>query len=250
MSTCPYLSAVHSFLLSYSNKPAAGHMKAALYALHYIHSTFDFGISFTSDLVAPMHLYIHHPPSTDVEAYIDAVPPTPTISPTIFAYSDACWGSQIGSAMVEGTLLPLFKFRSMNGGIVFCNGGPIGWLGKRQERTSLSSCKAEIRAMSTTSKKVVDFRNLRRSISESGLLLPDTTLPTVLYNDNDACVKRSYKLTSKAARHIKLRENSVREWVQDNQSRLFMLLARQIRLISSPKKCGMARIFADCKTPS
>jgi hypothetical protein len=66
-----------------------------------------------------MHLYIHHPLLTDIEAYIDAVPPTPT-GATISVYSNACWGSQIGSAMVEGTLLPLFKFRSMNGGIVFC----------------------------------------------------------------------------------------------------------------------------------
>jgi hypothetical protein len=40
-TTCPDISAVHSFLSSYSNKPSAGHMKAALYALHYIHSTLD-----------------------------------------------------------------------------------------------------------------------------------------------------------------------------------------------------------------
>jgi hypothetical protein len=33
-TTCPDLSVVHSFLLSYSNKPATGHMKAAQYALH------------------------------------------------------------------------------------------------------------------------------------------------------------------------------------------------------------------------
>jgi hypothetical protein len=190
-------------------------MKSALYALHYIHSTFDFRISFTSDSVAPMHSYIHHLPLTNVEAYIDAVPPTPTTSPTISTYSDTCWGSQIGSAMTEGTLLPLSKFRSMNGGIVFCNGGPIGWLGERQERMSLSSCEAEIQATSVTSKKVVDFRNLCRSISESGLPLPDATSPTVLYNDNDACVKWSYNMTSTVACHIKLQENSVCEWVQD-----------------------------------
>jgi hypothetical protein len=103
----------------------------------------------------------------------------------------------------------------MNGGIVFCNGGPIGWLGERQEHTSLSSFEVEIRATSATSKKVVDFRNLCHSISESGLPLPDATLPTVLYNDNDACVKWPYNMTSKTARHIKLQENSVREWVQD-----------------------------------
>ena len=62
------LSAVHSFLSSYSNKPALGHMKAALYALHYIHSTHDYGISFTSALVAPVHCYEHFPPLTDAEA--------------------------------------------------------------------------------------------------------------------------------------------------------------------------------------
>jgi hypothetical protein len=77
---------------------------------------------------------------------------------TITAYSDACWGSQIGSTATEGsTLLPLFKFWSMNGGINFKNGGPLGWLGNCQERMTLSSCKAEICAANATSKKVVDF---------------------------------------------------------------------------------------------
>ncbi len=39
------------------------------------------------------------------------------------------------AALADGTLLPLFKFRSMNGGIVFKNAGPLVWLGDRQERT-------------------------------------------------------------------------------------------------------------------
>ncbi len=188
MLTRPNLSAVHSFLSSYSNKPAVGHMKAALYALHYVHSTFNYGISFTLDAVAPMHSYIHHPPLTNVEAYMDATPPTPSTTPTISAYSDACWGSQIGNAVAEGTFLPLFKFQSMNGGIIFCNGGPIVWLGERQECTSLSSYEAEICATSATSKKVLDFRNLCRRVSDLGLSVPDTTSPRVLYNDNDACI--------------------------------------------------------------
>jgi hypothetical protein len=73
--THPDLLTVHSFLASYSNKPSTGHMKAALHALHYIHSTHDYGISFTSKSVVPMHSYIHYPHSTDVEAYQDATPP-------------------------------------------------------------------------------------------------------------------------------------------------------------------------------
>jgi hypothetical protein len=104
----------------------------------------------------------------------------------------------------------------MNSGIVFKNGGPIGWLGKCQDCTSLSSCKAKIRATSATSKKVVDFHNLSPSVSKAGYTLPDIDAPTVLYNDNDTCIKWSYNMTSMAAWHIKFFENSVWEWVQDN----------------------------------
>ena len=91
MSTHPDLSAVNSFLSSYSNKPAAGHMKAALYALHYIYSTYDCGISIMSEAVVPMHSDIYHPSPTDVEAYEDAIPPMPSTSPMLLAYSNACW---------------------------------------------------------------------------------------------------------------------------------------------------------------
>jgi hypothetical protein len=44
----------------------------------------------------------------------------------------------------EITQLPLFKFCSMSGAVVMQSGGPIAWKAGRQERTSLSSCKAEI----------------------------------------------------------------------------------------------------------
>jgi hypothetical protein len=109
-TTCPNLAAAHSFLSSYMNKPASGHMKAALYVLHYIHSTHDFRISFTSKDVAPMHSYVHFPPSTDAKAYNDAIPPSLVSSNTIFAYSNACSGSQLGSSVANGTLLSLYKF--------------------------------------------------------------------------------------------------------------------------------------------
>jgi hypothetical protein len=128
MTTCPDLTAIHSFLSSYSAKPSVGHMKSALFALHYIHSTYDYGISFTSNDMVPMHSYIHYPLSTNVEAYADAIPPKLSTMRTISAYNNACWRSQISNAVADSTLLPLFKFCSMNGGIVYKNGGPIGWL--------------------------------------------------------------------------------------------------------------------------
>ncbi len=164
-------------------------MKSALYVLHCMHSTYDYGISFTSKDMAPMHSYIHFPPSANVEAYTDAIPPKLLTICTLLAYSDACWGLQIGNAVAEGTFLLLFKYGSMNGGIIFKNGGPIGWLGKCQERTSLSSCEAEIWATNATSKTVVDFCNLSCSVSKSGHTIDGLSSPTVLYNNNDACVK-------------------------------------------------------------
>jgi hypothetical protein len=45
-ATRPDLAPVHSFLSSYNSKPSSGHMRAALYVLHYIHSTHDHGIHF------------------------------------------------------------------------------------------------------------------------------------------------------------------------------------------------------------
>jgi hypothetical protein len=73
MTTRPDLTTIHSFLSSYSSKPTVGHMKLALYVLQYIHSTFDYDITFTSKVMAPMYSNIHYPPSTDVEAYTDAI---------------------------------------------------------------------------------------------------------------------------------------------------------------------------------
>jgi hypothetical protein len=138
-TTRPDLAAAHSFLPSYTSKPAAGHMKAPLYVLHYIHSTHDYGISFTPNNVAPMHFYVHFPSSSDTEACDDAVPPKLRSSNTLLAYSNAYWGSQLGSLVADGTLFNLFKFRSMNSGIVLKNRGPIGWLGEHQYCASLSS---------------------------------------------------------------------------------------------------------------
>ncbi len=215
MTTCPDLTAIHSFLSLYKAKPSVGHIKLALYVLHYIHSTYNYGISFTSKDMVPMHSYIHYLPSTVVEAYTNAIPPKLLTTRTLLAYSDTCWGSQISNAVAKGTLLPLFKFQSICGGIIFKNGGPIGWLGKHQEYMSLSSCEAEMWATDATSKEVVDFRNLSHSVSESSHTIDGLSSPMVVYNNNDACVKWLHNMTSKAAHHIKLRENSNREWVQD-----------------------------------
>jgi hypothetical protein len=47
-STRPDLAVTHLFLLAHNNKPSQSHWNAALYVLHYIHSTINYGITFTS----------------------------------------------------------------------------------------------------------------------------------------------------------------------------------------------------------
>jgi hypothetical protein len=131
-------------------------------------------------------------------------------------YSDACWGSQVGSAVRDGTLLPLFKCHSMSGGIIFRQGGPVARIAVRQERTSLSSCEAEIRATNEVSKLLMGICNLAECVRASGFDITDTTDTSPLYNDNEFCVRWSHNMTTKQIRHMEMRENAVREWVQDS----------------------------------
>ncbi len=182
-ATRPDIAPVHSFLSLYSSKPATSHMRAALYALHYIHSTRDYRITFTSSDTSPIHTYVHFPDSLDVEAYTDAIPPSQTKCAPLTSYSDACWGSQIGSAVCDGTLPPLFKFRSMSGGVIFIQGGRLSWMCTWQDQTALSLGEAEIRATNGTSKSVVGMHHLAKYD------ISDTLAPSPLYNNNISCIQ-------------------------------------------------------------
>ena len=111
------MSIVHSFLSSYLMHPAPSHIKAALYILHCIHSTYDFGIFFSSRSQEPIHMYLRQP------AFTNDVPPKKGREHHLITYSDACMCSQIGNAIPHGISIPLFKFRSISGAILYCKGG-------------------------------------------------------------------------------------------------------------------------------
>ena len=119
-------------------------MKAALYILHYIHSTHDYGISFSSRAQESTHMYLYHPDESDTEAFSDAVPHNEGREHHLTTYSGTCWGSQIGNAVCAGTMFPLFKFHNISGTILYHMGGHIAWKAVHQEHTSLYSCDAKI----------------------------------------------------------------------------------------------------------
>jgi hypothetical protein len=173
-TTCPDLAPTHLLLSAYNNKPSRSHWNVALYALHYIHSMIDYGIMFTSTEQSPLYTYMSFPASLDMEVYADAIPPSNNQHHRLTTYSDACWGSQLGNAVQEGIQLPLLKFRRMSGAIVMQSGGPLVWKAKRQECTSLSSCKAEIQATYMGARLTVNTRNMISNLSNLGY--PSTTL--------------------------------------------------------------------------
>jgi len=204
--TRPDVSPALTFLSSYNMAPHHQHYKAAIHVLKYLLSTSEYGISFHSDASQSLQAFNHFPHHHDKEAYSDATPPSPSECHQLTAFSDACWGGQIGNTVEDGTPLDLFKFRSLSGYLICRSGGPISWKSIRQDHTALSSCEAEILA---TNECVKEVDSIKLRAFDLGMIDGEAT--TSVYNDNQACVHWAASCTTKGVKHLNLRENSVRE---------------------------------------
>ena len=89
--------------------------------------------------------------------------------------------------------------------------------------------------------------HLAESVQSSGFDISDALDPSPLFNDNAACIQWSHNMTSKKIRHMELRENSVREWVENKTRMSSMSVDVLIPLTFSPKRCGMEHTFDGCK---
>jgi hypothetical protein len=98
----------------------------------------------------------------------------------------------------EGIQLPMFKFCSMSSAIVMWSGWPLSWKADHQDRTSLSSCKAEIRATNTKCHLAANIRNMISSLSSLGYPITNAEVPNPLYNDTHACIKWCHNMMTKA----------------------------------------------------
>jgi hypothetical protein len=211
-NTRPDLAPVTSFLAAYNNNPSKGHMDAAIYAIKYIRQTVDYGIAFHSSSPPLAEGFIHFPFHHDMEAFSDALPPSAAQHSELTSYSDACWGSQLGNMEHANEEIELFKLRSMSGYIVLRAGGPIAWSSVRQQRTSRSSCEAEVRATDECTKEVLSVRLRGLDIG-----LADIDTPTQVYNDNQGCVDWCKTTTTSGMKHICLRENAIRESIVNEE---------------------------------
>ena len=194
--------------------------------VRYLRSTASQGIVYHSSASAATSAYLHYPPSHDREAYTDATPPPD--SQSLQGFCDANWGSQIGSALDDGTEMEMFKYRSMSGFLIMRCGGPIAWKAVRQPRTSRSTCEAEIRATDEAVKEILSLCHRCNDMN-----LPNANTPTRLYNNNQGTVDWSKSTTNKALRHICLKDCAVRNSIQ----------AKEVDLYHIPGAVNLSNIF-------
>ena len=106
----PDIAPCLTFLASYQNAPHQQHYKAAINALKYLYSTSNYGISFYSDSTSTLQALNYFPHYHDKEPYTNVTPLSPAETHNLTAFSDACWGGQLGNAIANGVPLKLFKF--------------------------------------------------------------------------------------------------------------------------------------------
>ena len=92
--------------------------------------------------------------------------------------------------------------------------GPLHWSAGRQKITARSTAQAKIYATDECTKTILQLHHI---IQDLGLRTDLTELPTKIFNDNMACIQWSHNKTSRNIRHIEIKENAVRESIQNKE---------------------------------
>jgi len=215
MCTRPDLATVFSLLASYMHCPSPGHLDAVKYVGRYILSTYDLGLHFSSRPNSSLESYLHFP--------LD-------YGSTIQSFCDSNWGPQDASHPSATNRRPvsIHESRSICGHLLFMGGCPILWKTHKEALISRSSCEAEIKATDECVKNVQMFRHVLEDLH-----LLDSSSPTPVYNDNRGAVDWSNTSSTKAMRHVNIRDNAVRE------ARLF----NEISVLHVPGACNPADLF-------
>jgi hypothetical protein len=147
------------------------------------------------------------------------------------AFADANWGPQDASkpSPTETREISLDETKSITGHILFYGGSPVFWSSQKENRTSGSSCEAEIKATNGCTKSILWFRHV---LSDLNLL--QSSSPTPLYNDNQGAVNWSKTTSTKGMRHVNIQENIVRESIH---------VFKDIAVSHIPGPCNPSDIF-------
>ena len=198
IQTRPDINTITNILAQHLTNPSKGHLTATKHVIKYLKSCPLKGIKFTSKEDPNINSFIKFP-----------------LDPgKIHSLCDANWGPQCAKTVdtdAPPVLLDLWKSRSLSGFIIWL-GGPVHWSSKRQSITARSSAEAEIYATDACVKCLQHIANI---LNDMGLLHTVTDGPLPIWNDNSAAVKWAHNMTTKGLRHIQMKENAVRENVQN-----------------------------------
>jgi hypothetical protein len=119
------------------------------------------------------------------------------------AYIDADWGNDINDR------------RSTTGYLLKLYGCTISWCSRKQQTVAISSTESEYMAVSDAICEILWIRSL---ISFLNL---DVSEPTLLYEDNQSCIKlTSNSEYHKRTKHIDIKHHYIREKVKDGTVQL------------------------------
>ena len=195
--TRPDIATATSILSQYQNSPSPGHLQSARHIVKYLKGTSTHGIIFRNTHDNILQSFLQFPQHS---------------KRTLTGISDANWGAQDQSLSFNSTSeIDLHKSRSISGHIITLH-GPVHWSSKRQSITARSSAESEIYATDECCKDIIYISQLIHELNLQNELLNKTIH---IYNDSMACVQWSKNKTTRSIRHIQLRENAIRESVQN-----------------------------------
>ncbi len=117
--------------------------------------------------------------------------------PTVlYGYSDADWSNDDNS-------------RSVSGMVFMLHGAAVSWRAKTQPTVSLSTAEAELLAAGRAAQEALYLRHLLRDLGYEQMN------PTVIYEDNQACIAMSkHPSQRERCRHIDRRDNFLSDLVE------------------------------------
>jgi hypothetical protein len=153
-------------------------------------------------------------------------------APSLMGFCDANWGPQDASIPTQPSQLrsvSLNETSSICGHLLMMGGSPVFWKCHKENRTSRSSCEAEVKATDKCAKSVQMFRHV---LGELDLI--NLSQPTPIFNDNQGAVNWSNSSSMKGMPHVNIRENAVREAIHEYH---------EITVTHIPGPCNPSDIF-------
>ncbi|XP_021809139.1 uncharacterized protein LOC110752729 [Prunus avium] len=138
-----------NLLARYSLAPTRRHWNGIKHILRYLHGTTDMGLFYSYE---------------------------PSNGPNLVGYADS------------GYLSDPHKGRSQTGYVFTCGNTAISWRSTKQTLVATSSNHAEILALPEASRECVWLRSLVHHIRKTCDLSSTTKAPTIMYEDNAACI--------------------------------------------------------------